>query len=400
MATATAAVFANFLSTFGLVPLYPEVAHDLGLRADAFGAFFLIQGGLNVLLQLPVGVVADRIGRRPVMILGLAFMAASQVLRWLSVSPPIFALSTVFIGLCGPFMVTAAYSVVADAYRNAGRAQAIGIVQSATNVGQGAGFLLAGLLAPWLGWRTFSLLLGVLPVALLVFVLRIPEPARSERRVSLRTGIAEAGRFMLDPDAARIALVAGLNMGGALGASFLLPFTARGGGLAATATSLLLLPMLLGSTLGGPIAGRWADRTGPRAPGLVCAAIAAVAFGLLGVLPFSLPAVVILYLAIGSASSALLAVTSVAIADMANRRGEGTGVALGGVRVGQALGPTLAPVLVGSLYVHAGKLPAFALLAIALGIAGWLVLLSVSTAIPDRAVHGEVPAVSGAEPLA
>lgn len=400
MATATAAVFANFLATFGLVPLYPQIAHDLGLSADRFGAFFLIQGGLNVVLQLPVGVVADRVGRRRVMAWGVFFMAAGQILRWLSTTPAIFAVSQVFIGLCGPFLVAAAYSAVADAYRHTGRAQAIGVVQSSANVGQAAGFLLAGLIAPWLGWRTFSLWLTLLPLVMLPFVLRLPEPRRPPLEHGLGRALAAAGGFMADPVAARISAVAGLNMGALLGATFLLPFIAQAGGLSTRATSLLLMPILAGSTVGGPLAGRWADRAGPRRPGLASVALAAAALAALGGAPFSLALAVPACFAVGLSASALLAVTSVAIADMANRRGEGTGVALGGIRIGQALGPTLAPVLVGAIYVREGQLPAFAVLAGALLVAGILVQASVPATVSWTPELAEVAPLPGNGPLA
>jgi MFS family permease len=69
------------LALLGLTPLYPTVAHDLALGPDAFSIYFAIQGGVNLLLQIPVGVIADRVGRRPVMGLGLVFMVAGQLLR-------------------------------------------------------------------------------------------------------------------------------------------------------------------------------------------------------------------------------------------------------------------------------------------------------------------------------
>jgi hypothetical protein len=58
--TANAAVFVNFLSYLGLTPLYAEVAHDLHVSAAGFGQYFLVQGLINVLLQVHVGVLADR----------------------------------------------------------------------------------------------------------------------------------------------------------------------------------------------------------------------------------------------------------------------------------------------------------------------------------------------------
>src|SRR4029078_10509336 len=142
-----------------------QVAHDLGVGAAGFGQFFLIQGLISVVLQVPVGVLADRFGRRPIMPIGLGFMLAGQLLRWQAYSGWIFLAAQIAIGLCGPFIVSASYALIADVYQQ-GRARALGVLQASINVGQGAGFLLAGLLAPWLGWRGFSLCVAGLPVLL------------------------------------------------------------------------------------------------------------------------------------------------------------------------------------------------------------------------------------------
>jgi len=179
MLTAAATLFANFVALLGLTPLYPVVARDLGLGPDGFGLYLAIPGALNVGLQIPIGVVADRVGRRPVMMIGLAFMLGGQVLRSQATNGVIFGLGQVLTGLCGPFIVAAAYAVVADAYRLHGRAQALGALQVAINLGQGVGFLLAGAFSPLIGWRGYSLAVATLPLLLLPLIARMPEPTVS-----------------------------------------------------------------------------------------------------------------------------------------------------------------------------------------------------------------------------
>ena len=97
MAVALGTVLTSFIGLFGLTPLYPEVAHDLGMGPDAFGGFFLIQGGISFLLQLPAGMLSDRIGRRPLITLGLAFLAIGQVLRWQAHNGYVFGAGQLFI---------------------------------------------------------------------------------------------------------------------------------------------------------------------------------------------------------------------------------------------------------------------------------------------------------------
>lgn len=103
-----------------------------------------------------MGIVSDRIGRRPVLALGLVFLAGSQLLRWRAATGFEFGLGQIFIGFCSPFVVAAVYALVADAYHGAGRAQAIGILQACANLGQATGILLAASLSLLIGWRGYS----------------------------------------------------------------------------------------------------------------------------------------------------------------------------------------------------------------------------------------------------
>ncbi|MEP7105172.1 MAG: MFS transporter, partial [Chloroflexota bacterium] len=134
LVTASACVFLNFLAFAGLTPLFPEVAHDLGLGVDSLGLYFGVSAGVAALLQIPVGVVADRFGRKPVLAVGLLFMTAGQLLRWQATTPLIFGAGQLAIGACSPLIVAAGFAAVADAYAKAGRAQAMGIYSAAISL--------------------------------------------------------------------------------------------------------------------------------------------------------------------------------------------------------------------------------------------------------------------------
>ncbi len=363
LATASACVFLNFLAFSGLTPLFPEVARDLGLGVDSLGLYFSVSAGVAAVLQIPVGVLADRFGRRPVLAAGLLFMTAGQLLRWQASSPLIFGAGQFAIGACSPLIVAAGFAAVADAYARAGRAEAMGIVSAAISLGQVTGFLVAGLVAQFVGWRGFSLGVAVLPLFLLLPTLTMPEPPRHGADVALGRALLRALRFLAQPRAAGLALVAALALGAGFSAGYLLPFVARGFGYGQAATSLLLIPYVLGSVVGSPLVGRGADRAGITGLLVACLATGALALAAFGLLPFSLPAVPVCFVLIGGGSGAALSLASTAIVQVAGRSGAGSGAALGGLRVGQQLGPALGPALAGVTFAHAGKAPAFLLLA-------------------------------------
>lgn len=121
MTVALATVGTNFIGLFGLTPLYPEVTHDLHVTADVFGGFVLVQGAISTLIQIPAGSLSDRFGRRPMILIGIAFMVVGQALRWGSTDALVFGAGQLCIGLSSPFAVAPSYALVADAYPGAGR---------------------------------------------------------------------------------------------------------------------------------------------------------------------------------------------------------------------------------------------------------------------------------------
>jgi MFS transporter, FSR family, fosmidomycin resistance protein len=382
--TANAAVFVNFLAYLGLTPIYAQVAQDLGVGAAGFGQFFLIQGLISVVLQVPVGVLADRYGRRPIMLIGLGFMLAGQLLRWQAYNGWIFLAAQIAIGLCGPFIVSASYALIADVYQQR-RARALGVLQASINVGQGTGFLLAGLLAPWLGWRGFSLCVAVLPVLLLPLTATQPDFKVAAQGRSIGRSILAALRFLAIPAATALAIVAALNLGVGSGATYLLPFLEQSHHATATVTSLLLIPYLLASIVGGPVAGAWADRAGARIPAVACAGGAIVGLVGLAFLSGLIPAVAFCVALIGAAVSGLLTLVAVSVVELSGRHGTGTGAALGGIRIGQGLGPTLAPAVVGFIFDSGGPGPAFLALAGGMAVATVLVLAATGKAAGGEA---------------
>jgi MFS family permease len=379
MAVSLGAVFTSFIGLFGPTPLYPEVAHDLGVGPDQFGAFFLIQGGISFLLQLPAGMLSDRIGRRPLITIGILCMAVGQALRWWPGQGALtFGAGQLFIGLSSPFAVAASYALVADAYRGGGRAQAIGTLQAAANAGMASGLVLAGLISPALGWRGYSLAVGLatLVVLPLAATAKDPPPATSAAPATIegrpRVGLTGDRRARLIGLSGVLVLMA---WGGSL---FLLPFVARAHSIGEVGGSLLLAPNLVGSFIGGIAAGRWADRAGARAPAVVTALAGTVALVALALAPFMPWLVAIAGVLVGAAVSGAIAIGAFALVEGANRRGGGTATALAILRTGQGLGAAVAPAVAGFALVHTSTETSYLLLAVCLAAAGGLLAANVT----------------------
>jgi predicted MFS family arabinose efflux permease len=374
--TSAAAVATCFVCYFGLLPVYPSIARDLGVQADSLGAILAAGQVLAAALQVPVGLLADRFGRRPFMVLGLALLVLAQGLRWQAYNLPVFTVAQCGIGLCLPMLLSGSSAAVADAYaRVAGRAQALGIVFAFGNVGQVAGYIVTGAGEAFFNWRQLSLVFAVLPLALLPFAARLPEPPQERSPAPAREEVRRTVRFMVSPGPAALLTIAALVLSAGVCATYLLPFANRSRGVSSATTSLLLLPYIAGAVLGAPVMGRIADRVGAFRPFLALIALggaATAAFGLLGPSP---AAIIACYVVIGSTVGAGLSLASLQVVQLAARVGTGSGAALGGLRVGQNLGPAIGPAVGGLIYVRAGLEPAFLAAGAAMVVAFLIALL-------------------------
>lgn len=147
--------FANGWAAFGirmaLVPLFATAALGAGPQAAGL-ALALYAGGTAAALTFS-GRLADRWGRRPVAILGLAATAVPTAFLGFSGSEPVFFALSVAAGFGAGFLGPSLQATVADTIgsdRSGGKPLAV--FQMASDVGSILGPLVAGALADGIGY--------------------------------------------------------------------------------------------------------------------------------------------------------------------------------------------------------------------------------------------------------
>ena len=159
---------------------------DLGSPARYLSYAFVISMVAWTVAVRPVGWLADKFGRRPLLIVGWAAMTIRLVLLALANEGWQVFLIQLLDGLAqGIFAVTAAACVTDRLVdpRRAGEAQVL--VGSSIVFGSALGPALAGLVVEGLGYRgTFGLLAGIGAAATLVVALLIPEVRSNSARRS------------------------------------------------------------------------------------------------------------------------------------------------------------------------------------------------------------------------
>ena len=164
--------FANGWATFGvriaLVPLM--AAHVPTIGAPMAGIALTLMAVGNVIAQQFTGRMADALGRRPVLMVGLLVAGVTTLVFGWAVSIPVFLGMSLLTGVGAAMIQPASQAMLADiigADRNGG--QALSTFSMATDLGSIAGTLLAGLIADvfGFGWAFFltgcMLLLAIVP---------------------------------------------------------------------------------------------------------------------------------------------------------------------------------------------------------------------------------------------
>lgn len=179
------------------------VVNRLGFLVTPFLVFFLASRGVtgtdttcvlgalgagNLLGPAVGGVLADRLGRRPTMLIGLVGSAAAQ--GALFVAPGVWpmAAAALLVSATGMVVAPAAYALMADAVDAERRQRAYALFGWGVNLGTAVAGVLGGVLAAQGYWLLFTVDAGTMLLYALVVVTRLSEPTRLPRPVDDAAG--------------------------------------------------------------------------------------------------------------------------------------------------------------------------------------------------------------------
>jgi MFS family permease len=147
--------------TWGVFPLL-FTDHGLGLAAVGLikGLYPLLWG----IGQIPTGHLADRIGRKPLIVTGMFVQAGGFVLALALLDTPLLAgiLSAVALGIGTAMVYPALIASISDHAHPTWRANALGTYRFWRDIGYAAGALVAGILADTLGLNATVIAAAVL----------------------------------------------------------------------------------------------------------------------------------------------------------------------------------------------------------------------------------------------
>lgn len=204
--TTLVVLFTVFIDIVGfgiILPILPGEAARMGATPAAIGVLVAAYSAIQLLLAPLWGRTSDRIGRRPVLLIGLVGSACSYALFAVAGSWLVLLISRLLDGASGA-TVNVAQAYLADRVAPAERARAMGMIGAAVGAGFIVGPLLGGL-AVTRGPATAGWLAAAITVVNLAAAWRIlpestrgdhPEPSAPARPDRLRIALPLAVVFL------------------------------------------------------------------------------------------------------------------------------------------------------------------------------------------------------------
>jgi MFS transporter, AAHS family, 4-hydroxybenzoate transporter len=371
----------------------PAIAATWHVQPSSFGFVFGIGLFGGLVGAVCTGVVADRIGRKPTLLISILLFGVTSLVTPFADSMSTLSVIRFVTGLGVGGALPGAIAIAAEYAPKRARATVAAVTFCGIPLGSVLGSVLASQLIPAYGWGSIFVAGGALPLLLLPLIAAcVPESIRflalthneaAVAKLLARMGVAEehAAQVEIRPDAGtrRTPVRSLFTEGRALGTSLLsvalfltllmafflvnwIPTLAARAGIGTSAAILAVAALNTGGILGAFVISRLSAR---HAPGMVislCYALGAVAIACVGQAGRSgswllITAFVAGFLAIGAQ---MCTVSLLAIYYGTRLRATGVGWGMGCGRVGGIIGPVIggwlvaASVGMGAIFVIAG----------------------------------------------
>lgn len=357
------------IEAMALLPLY--LTEGLGSSVTLVGAVISTYLTVDIVTRTPAGWLADRWGRKTILLCGIVLSIIPLPLMMVIANPPAFVLLNGLNGLGAGCIWPAIYAGVADTYRRTQRGLIMGVLSTVMLGGLALGPMSGNLLLGLTSYRTTF----VICIALVTVVLLIVLSLSKETKVLVQhipRHRKEAGTRWLTGELTLLGAIALLLT---VSLAFLLPVVSLYGSQVLlvdklTMSVILAIPGGMTALILLP-AGHLADRLGRKPPIVAGLALLTICYG-------AAPTTTNLLVVIAGATLAglgyALAVPAWSALAMDKIPERGRGLLLGAIATVQGAGLAVGPLVGGYLWEHVHQYAPFTAGALLLFVATGLAL--------------------------
>ncbi|MCH8529650.1 MAG: MFS transporter [Saccharospirillum sp.] len=176
---------SRMLGLFMVLPVLAVSGQSLtGATAQTLGIALGIYGATQAMLQLPLGALSDRYGRKPVMLAGLLVFLLGSVVAALAEHVLVLILGRALQGAGAIAAVILA--LLADYTREAERTKAMAVIGATIGASFVVAVMVGPVLAQWGGLSAVFWATAALALVSMVVVLRLPVPPPARRHADRR----------------------------------------------------------------------------------------------------------------------------------------------------------------------------------------------------------------------
>ncbi|MGV9978475.1 MFS transporter [Micromonospora wenchangensis] len=175
------ALMAVIASVSGLNVAQPQVAVEFDASQSTVLWMINIYTLSLAALLLPLGALGDRVGRKPILLAGLALFGVASAAAGLATSAAMMIAARLLAGVGAAMIMPVTLAVITSTFPDRERSKAIGIWTGVAGGGGILGMYLSAVLVDWANWRWLFLLPVVLVVAAVTALRAVPNSRERTR---------------------------------------------------------------------------------------------------------------------------------------------------------------------------------------------------------------------------
>jgi MFS family permease len=261
LAAISVAHWVSHFHIFVLPMLFPYLKAQLGVGYIELGLALTVFGLVSALTQAPIGYLADHIGARKVLLIGLCIGGLALMLLGMNLSYSSLIVCAAVLGLANSVYHPCDYAILSAHMDESRMGRAFSIHTFAGFLGGAVAPAIMAALVAWLGGLGALMVAGAIGpvVALLLIVVGIPDASSADRK---EAGVAAPTQSVITPAIVTLTIffmLLGLSNAGI--SNFGVVALMTGYGVTFSAANIALTAFLGASAAGVLAGGYLADRT-------------------------------------------------------------------------------------------------------------------------------------------